>query len=147
MYQWIQGWIKIIQIGTAGFLPAIYRYYLPIFGQPRSHHGQLLLHGSTCKRDMWCSVANYHLRNILKIRKYLTQDFAQILIHAFISSKLDYCNSLLYGIPKYLVCRLQRVQNTAARIVTLAGKYDLLTPIMFKLHWLPVHVLFLSSCY
>ena len=53
---------------------------------------------------MWCSVANYHLRNILTIRKYLTQDSAQILIHAFISSKLDYCNSPLYGIPKYLVC-------------------------------------------
>ena len=47
-----------------------------------------------------CSEANYHLRNISKIRKYLTQDSAEILIHAFISSKLDYCNSLLYGIPK-----------------------------------------------
>ena len=86
-----------------------------------------------------CSEANYHLRNISKICKYLTQDSAQILIHAFISSKLDYCNSLLYGIPKYLVCRLQRVQNTAARIVTLTKKYDSITPIMFKLHWLPVH--------
>ena len=88
-----------------------------------------------------CSEANYHLRNISKIRKYLTQDSAQILIHAFISSKLDYCNSLLYGIPKYLVCRLQRVQNTAARIVTLTRKYDSITPILFKLHsvWLPVH--------
>ena len=42
----------------------------------------------------------------LKIRKYLTQDSAEILIHAFISSKLDYCNSLLYVIPKYLVCLL-----------------------------------------
>ena len=81
-----------------------------------------------------CSEANYHLRNISKIRKYLTHDSAQILIHAFISSKLDYCNSLLYGIPKYLVCRLQRVQNTAARIVTLTRKYDSITPIMFKLH-------------
>ena len=86
-----------------------------------------------------CGEANYHLRNISKIRKYLIQDSAQILIHAFISSKLDYCNSLLYGIPKYLVCRLQRVQNTAARIVTLTRKYDSITPIMFKLHWLPVH--------
>ena len=60
-----------------------------------------------------CSKANYHLRDISKIGKYLTQDSAQILIHAFISSKLDYCNSLPYGITKYLVCRLQRVQNTA----------------------------------
>ena len=47
------------------------------------------------------SEANYHFRNVSKIRKYL--------IHSFISSKLDYCNSLLYGIPKYLACRLQRV--------------------------------------
>lgn len=53
-----------------------------------------------------CSEANYNLRNISKIHKYLTQDSAQILIHAFISSNLDYCNSLLYSIPKYLVCRL-----------------------------------------
>ena len=53
----------------------------------------------------------------------------------------DYCNSLLYGIPKYLVRRLQRVQNTAARIVTLTRKYDSITPIMLKLHWLPVHSL------
>ena len=59
-------------------------------------------------------------------------------IHPFISSKRDYCNSLLYCIPKYLVCRLQRVQNTAARIVALTRKYDSITPIMCKLHWLPV---------
>ena len=86
-----------------------------------------------------CNEANYHLRNILKIPKYLTQDSAEILVHAFIGSKLDYCNSTLYGIPKKLICRLQRVQNTAARIVTLTKKYDSITPIMFKLHWLPVH--------
>ena len=48
-----------------------------------------------------CSEANYHLSNISKIRKYLTLDSAQILIHAFISSKLDYCNSLLYGIASH----------------------------------------------
>ena len=86
-----------------------------------------------------CSEANYHLRNISKIRKYLTQESAQILIHVFISSKLDYCNSLLYGIPKYLVCRLQRVQNSTAGIVTLTRKYDSITPIIFKLNLLPVH--------
>ena len=91
-----------------------------------------------------CSKANYHLRNISKIHKYLTQDSAQIPIHAFISSKLaDYLNSLPYGIPKDLVGRLQRVQckNTAARIVTLTRKYDSITPILFKLLsvWLPLH--------
>ena len=58
-----------------------------------------------------CSEANYHLRNISKIRKYLTLDSTQILIHAFISSKLDYCNSRQYGIPKYLVCRMVLCQG------------------------------------
>ena len=87
-----------------------------------------------------CSEANYYLRNISKIRGISHPELCSILTHAFSSSKLDYCNSLLHGIPKYLVCRLQRVQNTAAaRIVTLTRKYDSITPIMFKLHWLPVH--------
>ena len=60
----------------------------------------------------------------------------------FYFSKLDYCNSRLYCTPKYLVCRyrIQRVQNTASRIVTLTRKYDSITPITFKLHWLPVHL-------
>ena len=70
-----------------------------------------------------CSEANYHFRNISKIHKYLTQDSAQIFIHAFISSKLaDYRNSLLYGIPKYLVCRLQRV-HAGIRLPQLAYCY------------------------
>ena len=48
-----------------------------------------------------CKSSFYHLRNIAKIRKYLTQDTCEILVHAFISSKLDHCNSLLHGLPKY----------------------------------------------
>ena len=88
-----------------------------------------------------CGEANYHLRNISNIHKYLTQESAQILIHAFIVHVVLSLTTVthFYGIPKYLVCRLQRVQNTAARIVTLTRKYDSITPIMFKLHWLPVH--------
>ena len=67
-----------------------------------------------------CSEANYNFRNISKIHKYLTKDSTQILIHAFISSKLsDYRNSLLYGIPKYLVCRLQLV-HAGIRLPQLA---------------------------
>ena len=52
-----------------------------------------------------CKSSFYHLRNIAKIRKYLTQDTCEILVHAFISSKLDHCNSLLHGLPKYLLAR------------------------------------------
>ena len=76
--------------------------------------------------------------NIAKIRKYLSQDTCEILVHAFISSKLDHCNSLLHGLPKYLLDRLQAVQNAAARVVTLTPKHDHITPILINLHWLPV---------
>ena len=85
-----------------------------------------------------CVSCQYHLRNIAKIRKYLSEDTSQILVHAFISSKLDNCNSLLYGLPKHVLNRLRLIQNTAARIVTLSKRFDHITPILFKLHWLPL---------
>ena len=86
-----------------------------------------------------CKTSYYHLRNISKIRKYLTEETTEILVLAFISSKLDYCNSLLYGLPKHMISSLQSVQNTAARIVTLAKKFDHIIPVLIQLHWLPVH--------
>ena len=55
----------------------------------------------------------YRLRKISLISKYLTVDAAQLLVHALVTSKLDYCNSLLYGLPKYLIKQLQHVQNAA----------------------------------
>ena len=58
----------------------------------------------------------------LQICKYLTQDSAEILIHAFISSKLDYCNSLLYGIPKYLVCLLPLQSRIIIKLLLLVYK-------------------------
>ena len=57
---------------------------------------------------------------------------------AFKSSKLDHRNSLLHGLPKYLLARLQAVQNAAARVVTLTPKHVHITPILINLHWLPV---------
>ena len=59
----------------------------------------------------------YHLRNIASIRNTLCVDSAKALVHAFISSRLDYCNSLLYSLPKKSLDRLQRVQNMAARLI------------------------------
>ena len=64
-----------------------------------------------------CKSSHYHLRNISKIRKYLDENSTETLVHAFVSSKLDYCNALLIGLPKYKIERLQSVLNTAARII------------------------------
>ena len=65
-----------------------------------------------------CKTAFYHLRNIAKIRNCLPQDNAETLVHAFISSKLDYCNPLVHGLPQSVIDRLQYVKNCAARLVT-----------------------------
>lgn len=85
-----------------------------------------------------CKSAFFHIRNISQIRKYLPQKTAETLVHALITSRLDNCNSLLFGLPKYQIDRLQRVQNCAARLVTGSGKYDHITPVLMNLHWLPV---------
>ena len=60
------------------------------------------------------------------------------LIHAFVTSRIDNCNALLYGLPSYLVQRLQYVLNSAARLIFLSRKADHITPLLIDLHWLPV---------
>jgi heme/copper-type cytochrome/quinol oxidase subunit 3 len=62
--------------------------------------------------------AFYHLRNIAKIRKYINNHITEVLIHYFVSSKLDFCNSLFYGLLKYEIIKLQNVPNAAARVIT-----------------------------
>ena len=64
-------------------------------------------------------MAFYDFCKISFIRNYRAVDAAQLLVHTLVTSKLDYCNSLLYGLPKYLINQLQRVQNAAARVVTV----------------------------
>ena len=86
-----------------------------------------------------CKTCFLQLSNIAKIRDSLSQKDTEILVHEFISSKLDSCNSLLYGLPQSLIDRLQAVQNCAARLVTRSRKHDHITPILKQLHWLPVY--------
>ena len=67
-----------------------------------------------------CKSSFYHLRNIAKIRRFLSVKSTEILIHSLISSKLDNCNSLLNGLLKFLIDCLQAVQNASARLITLS---------------------------
>ncbi|MEO1006360.1 MAG: reverse transcriptase family protein [Cyanobacteria bacterium J06638_38] len=78
------------------------------------------------------------IRKIGRLREYLDKNSTEKLVHAFITSRLDYCNSMLYGIPDNLLCHLQRLQNTAARLVTRTRKHEHITPVLHSLHWLPV---------
>ena len=95
-----------------------------------------------------CQVAYHHLRNISAIRRMLTREAAETIINAFVTSRLDFCNSLLIGLPEVQLKGLglpevqlkglQCVQNAAARLLTGTGKYDHITPVLQELHWLPV---------
>ncbi len=78
------------------------------------------------------------LREISSIRKYVTTEVAQTLVQSMVISRLDYGNSLLFGISDKLLIKLQRVQNTAARIILRLRKYDHISHGLMSLHWLPV---------
>jgi hypothetical protein len=79
------------------------------------------------------------IRRIGKIRKYLDELSTEKLAHAFITSRIDSCNSLLQGLPDKEIQRLQRLQNATARLVCLIKRTEHITPILYKLHWLPVY--------
>ena len=111
-----------------------------------------------------CRSSFYHLRNLSRIRKYLTKESAAVVVHAFVTSKIDYClycNALLYGLPKYYVscsnfpaanlrkivsklfCRTgmlaTQAKNTAARVVVLQmSRFRHITPVLCELHWVPI---------
>ena len=82
--------------------------------------------------------AFFHLRNIAQIRPILSQSDAEKLVHAFVTSRLDYCNSLLSGCPSKSLKMLQLVQNAAARVLTRTRRRDHITPVLASLHWLPI---------
>lgn len=85
-----------------------------------------------------CRNCYLSLRQISQIRQYLTEDATATLVNALVTSKLDCNNSLLIGIPTTLKCKLQRIQNNAARLITKTNKSEDITPVLKSLHWLPV---------
>ena len=115
------------------------RHIAPSMDQPRNLG--VLFDSTCCLNDhvnKICQNISCQLYCIGKIRKYLDKPTIEKMINSAVTSRLDYCNILLYGINGYLVSQLQRCQNNAARIVSLWRKYDHITPVLKDQHWLPV---------
>jgi len=86
-----------------------------------------------------CRSSFYQLRQLRVVRKSLSTKACEALVHAFVSSRLDYCNCLLYGIAEKTLDQLQSVLRAAARLVLRKRKYDSISAdIRDKLHWLPI---------
>ena len=116
--------------------------------------GSAIVHSSSIVRDLGvtldasmtmtshiasiCKSASFALWKIGKIRNLLDQQSTEKLVHAFVTSRLDYCNSLLYGLPDYQIHKLQSIQNAAARLVMKTPRTDHITPVLHNLHWLPI---------
>ena len=85
-----------------------------------------------------CGSCRYHIRDLRRIRRHLTLDNAKFLACALVASRMDYCNSLYYGLAEKDIKMLQRVQDTLARLVTRADPLSHAPPILKSLHWLPI---------
>jgi len=85
-----------------------------------------------------CRCSFLELRWISSIHSFLSRDACEKFVNALITSRLDYCNSVLCGLPSEQIERLQRVQNNAARLILRKQKHDHVTPLLKELQWLPM---------
>ena len=95
-------------------------------------------------KQVLCKTSFYFWYNIRKIRKYLTKDVTATVVHALVVYRLDYCNSIVYGLPAYQIAKLERVQNTAAWLVYMIPKFTHISLYLKELHWLPVKLIGLN---
>ncbi len=86
-----------------------------------------------------CRAVHIQTRKINSIRKYLTNDATKTIVQALATVRLDYCNGLYIGLSLKTINRLQRTQNTAARVVSRTSRFSHITPILQNLHWLPIN--------
>ena len=85
-----------------------------------------------------CKSSSFALHKIGKIRQFLTTEATKQLVHALVISRIDFCNSLLYSLPDIQINKIQRIQNSAARLVSRTKRREHITPVLRELHWLPV---------
>ncbi|KAK3523640.1 hypothetical protein QTP70_005836 [Hemibagrus guttatus] len=90
-------------------------------------------HVTNVTRSCW-----FLLYNIRRIRPFLSTQATQVLVQSLVILRLDYCNSLLAGLPLTAIHPLQMIQNAAARLVFNLPKFSHTTPLLRSLHWLPV---------
>lgn len=95
-----------------------------------------------------CKTAMYTLFRIRQLRCHLDRKSVEQLVHSLVISQLDYCCTILYGLPKTVTCNLQRVQNFAAKIILHKKKFDSASSCLRELHWLPIEsmILFRLLC-
>lgn len=72
------------------------------------------------------------------VRPLISESASKSLVCSLVTSRFDYGNGLLRGVCTSSLSRIQRIKNTATRIITRTGKYDHITPMLVKLHWLPI---------
>jgi hypothetical protein len=153
--QWMSGMKLKMNNGKTEFVVLATRHTARTMGDiPVLHVGESQVEASNVVRSLgvlldrtlslddhvnqMCKSARFHLFNISRIRNHLPTKSCEQLVHAFIFSKLDYCNGLLYGLPKKQLRKLQLVLNSAARVVRKVPKFDHITPTLQLLHWLPI---------
>ena len=85
-----------------------------------------------------CCGAFFHIRNIRRIKKYLSLDSLRIIVYALITSRLDFCNSFIWTTPNVQISKLERVQNAAARLTMDIPMFPQVTPGLYELHMLPI---------
>ena len=101
---------------------------------------QLAIHIVVLERHLNFSsfVNNIFKSATLSIRNIGNQSYTERLVHAFVTSKLDNWNALLYGLPSPQVEKIQRIQNSATRLVTNTKKFDQISPVLQDLHRLTI---------
>ena len=98
-----------------------------------------------------CETAYFGLGRISSVRHYLSVDATKTLVSSFVLSRLDYCRSLLAGFPKFLLKKLQRIQNNATRVILRSSKLDHVSSLLHARQWLlvyqPINFKLSSNCF